>query len=301
MKRKSFFLLLIVLLGGLIWYLFIKPSDYTVRFEVKTFAGAINQTIKTWHRSLENKGDLEQAADLNEISQFLKFGDSINRYDWNIVPLTDSTSKIIVNVKDLDHSFANKLQVPFSDTEFEKRTRKTLLEFNTVLQEHIKNFKVTIVGEDELPSTFCAYIPVTGTQMEKASGMMRNYPFLSSVLVENQVELNGLPFVEVVDWNRKTDSLKYNFCYPIIRSEKLPEYPEIEYKRFFGKKVLKAVYNGNYITSDRAWYALLDYAKTHNIAVEPKPIEFFFNNPNMGGNEIEWRAEIYLPIKEGDE
>jgi hypothetical protein len=32
--------------------------------------------------------------------------------------------------------------------------------------------------------------------------------------------------------------------------------------------------------------------------VEPKPIEFFFNNPNMGGDALRWKAEVFLPIKE---
>ena len=104
--------------------------------------------------------------------------------------------------------------------------------------------------------------------------------------------------IEVVNWNKENDSLEYNFSYPIIRSERLPMNTDIKYKRIFAKKALKAVYNGNYITSDRAWYRLIDYAKSNNIAVDSKPIEVFFNNPNLGGNELAWKAEIYLPLKE---
>jgi len=99
----------------------------------------------------------------------------------------------------------------------------------------------------------------------------------------------------------ENNSLSYNFCNPIIRSEKLPNHPDIEYKRIFGKNALKAVYHGNYITSDRAWHALLDYAKENNIPVEKKPIEVFHNNPNMGGNELKWTTEVFMPIKENNE
>jgi effector-binding domain-containing protein len=104
--------------------------------------------------------------------------------------------------------------------------------------------------------------------------------------------------IVVNSWNREADSLDFNFCFPIVRSERLPEYPGISYKRIFSKKALKAVYNGNYITSDRAWYALLDYAHRNNIPVEETPVEVFYNNPNMGGNALTWKAEIFLPIKE---
>ena len=126
--------------------------------------------------------------------------------------------------------------------------------------------------------------------------MMRSFPFINSVLVQNGLELNGVPFIEVTQWNMEKDSIAYNFCYPIIQSDSLPFIKGISYQTFQGKKALKAIYNGNYITSDRAWYALLDYAEKNNIEVENKPVEFFFNNPNMGGNELRWKAEVFLPL-----
>ena len=51
------------------------------------------------------------------------------------------------------------------------------------------------------------------------------------------------------------------------------------------------------MTSDRAWFALLNYAQNKGIAVEEKPIEVFYNNPNMGGDELSWKTEVYMPIK----
>ena len=27
------------------------------------------------------------------------------------------------------------------------------------------------------------------------------------------------------------------------------------------------------------------------------PLEFFYNNPHYGGDELNWKAEIYMPIK----
>ena len=72
----------------------------------------------------------------------------------------------------------------------------------------------------------------------------------------------------------------------------------MSYDRLYPKKALKAIYHGNYITSDRAWYALMDYAEKNGIEVVPEPVEVFFNNPNMGGDALNWTAEIYLPIRE---
>ncbi len=295
--KKIIFYIGIILIGVTIWYLFIKPYDYQVNFKVKTFPGPINQIIKTWSTTIDNSELLEQDNEgLLDLKQQIQYGDSIHIYTWNIIPETDSTSNVKVYVKDLEHSFKNKLAIPFSDTDFEKRTRKTLLDFNKKLTEHISNFKVEIIGEEQFKSTFCACTSQTRPQFGKAQGMMKDYPLLDGILANNGIKLNGRPFLEVTNWDMVKDSLTFNFCYPIIKSDELPQHPELTYKDFPSTRAIKAVYNGNYYTSDRAWYALLDYAKKNNLSVNALPIEVFHNNPNMGGNELEWKTEVYLPL-----
>ncbi len=298
--KKVIYGALFIIVGALLWYLFIKPSDYTIRFEAKTFPGAINQNLKLWDTTLDTVQKLRQEGDLYHLTQMLKFGDSVHEYKWKIKPLTDSTSKVIVNVRDEKHSFMNKVQVPFKETDFVKRSKKTVLNYMESLNDHIDNFKVTIVGEEDVPTKYIAYIPIKVTQLQKAGGMMKNFSFLTGELYSHGVKLDGPPMVEVTKWNRENDSLHYNFGQPIIRSERLPIGTEIKYKRIFKKRALKAEYNGNYMTSDRAWYALMDYAKKNNIEVIPEPVEIFFNKP-IGTGDIHWKSEIYMPIKESDE
>jgi len=276
--------------------MFIKPYDYLVTLEAKTSPGTINQTIKTWSMSLDNSSIIKQ-NDINNLTQRITFNDSTYIYKWNIISINDSTSKIKVYIKDEHHSFKNKITFPFNNTDFEKRAKNTLVDFNKKLIEHLKKFKVTIIGESKLKSTYCAYVPIKSVQIGKALGMMRNYSLLSTILVENNVELNGKPFIEITHWNMDKDSIHFNFCYPIIKNDSLPVHKLIKYKQFEDKNTLKAIYNGNYITSDRAWYSLIDYAKKNNIEIEKKPIEIFYNNPNMGGDALQWKAEIYLPLK----
>jgi len=296
--RKIIFFIGILLIGSLIWYLFIKPHDYQVNFKAKTFPGTINQIIKTWSNTIDNSELLEQEnTDLLELKQQLKFGDSTYIYTWHIIPETDSTSSVKVYVKDTEHSFTNKLMVPFSDTDFEKRTRKTLLDFNSKLSEHISKFKVKIIGEEQINSTFCACTTQTTTQFGKAQGMMKDFPLLDGILANNGVKLNGRPFLKVTNWDMAQENLTFDFCYPIIKSKILPQHPELIYKQFPSLTAIKAEYYGNYITSDRAWYALLDYANKNNLSVKALPIEVFYNNPNMGGDELKWKTEVYLPLK----
>lgn len=295
--KKVYISVPILLLVLLLWYLFIKPQDYQVSFKAKAIPGTIYETVKAWNMGFDSVVPL-QFESPTHFEQTIVVNDSVHVFEWNITSIHDSLSQVKVNIKDPVHTLKNKVSVPFSDTDFEKGSRKTLLDFNGFLNDHLKDFKVSIVGEAELFSSFCACVALNTTPENKARGMMANYSLLNSFLVGNGVTLNGLPFVEVENWDIKANMLTYNFCYPIVRSEKLPNHPDIAYKRIFGKKSLKAIYNGNYITSDRAWYALLDYAKKNNIPVESKPIEVFYNNPNMGGDELNWKTEVYMPIKE---
>lgn len=295
--KKVYLILGALLIGGLVWYLFIYRFDYLVTFETKANSGTINQTIKLWNSKLDG-GKIDSYEDLQHLTQTLPFNDSTHIYDWRITPLNDSTSKIKVFAKDSANSLLNKIKVPFSDTDFEKRTRKMLLDFNEKLREHLNTIKIEVIGVEEVDSIFCAYLEVKSSQFGKAGAMMKNFPLLDPYLINNGAKLNGLPIIEITKWDIQKDSLEFNFCYPVVPSDTLPVHPELKYKMIASKKAIKAIYNGNYITSDRAWYALMDYAEKNNLKVTGNPLEFFYNNPNMGGDELNWKAEIFMPLQD---
>ena len=121
---------------------------------------------------------------------------------------------------------------------------------------------------------------------------------MNSVLAKNNIRLDGPPFIQIEDWDMQTDSIAFNFCYPIIKSDTLPRIKGVKYKQVHGQKAIKTIFNGNYIISDRAWYAMIDYAKKNDLTIQKHPVEMFYSNPNMGGNELEWKAEIYMPLQQ---
>ncbi len=296
--KKGLGIIGIVLVLGIMGYLFIYPYDYIVRFEANTFPGTINQTIKLWHETGGVIDSPVEQEDLRNLSHQMQVGDSIHLYRWDIEPLTDSTSRVAVKIRDLDHSLANRLQVPFGGSVIEGSSKRMVTDFAMKLKEHLDLIKVRVDGLSELPDTFYMYVNLETDQFGKAGGMMDYYQLLSDLIFQGGVAMNGPPMIVVDEWNRETDSIKYKFCFPILRSDRLPEHPAVEYGRIFPKRALKATYNGNYITSDRAWYALLDYAEKHGFEVEATPVEVFYNNPSFGGDATRWKAEIFLPLKE---
>jgi effector-binding domain-containing protein len=295
--KKILGIVLLVLLGVLIWLVFLKPSDFVAVLEARSVPGTINHTLKTWSRSLENS-DIRQGTDQNHLRQELRSNDSLFVFEWELNRENDSLTQIEVGVSLESANPLMRIRNLFSDTDFKRRSRNTILDFNEKLKEHLASFRVRIDGEASLDPTYCAYVTIENGQLEKALGMMQNYSLLTDVLLENKIELNGMPFVEVTHWDQEKEQLKYNFCYPIVKKDSLPSDGLVSFKQFKGGQYLKATYNGNYISSDRAWYALLDHAERHGIEIEEEPVEIFFNNPNMGGDELKWRADIYMPLSQ---
>ncbi|WP_430909220.1 GyrI-like domain-containing protein [Maribacter sp. 2-571] len=286
----------LLLLAGLGWYLFLKPYDYLITFKTRAIPGTINQTLKKWNATISESTFLGQES-LTDFTYEQNHNDSLVTYRWHIDRMKDSLSKVKVYVTEPQNSFYNKLVVPFTKNTFVRRSEETILEAMNILADHLEAFKVAIVGEAERPAAFCVCIALQGSQQSKAGGMMRNYSYLTGVVAQNKLVPKGHPFVEITDWQMEKDSISYNFCNPIIEKDSLPPLQELFYKKIPARKAVKALYNGNYITSDRAWYHLLEYAEKKGITLERKPFEIFNNNPNMGDPELTWEAEVYMPVK----
>ena len=109
--------LLIAFLG---WYLFIKPYDYLVRFEVKALPGTINQTVKLWNNSVSGSRFIGQESTAH-FTYEMNHNDSIFIYEWDIQQISDSLSKVRVYVSNPENSLQNKLKIPFTNTPFKLR------------------------------------------------------------------------------------------------------------------------------------------------------------------------------------
>ncbi|MEQ9298688.1 MAG: GyrI-like domain-containing protein [Cyclobacteriaceae bacterium] len=285
----------LILVGALCWYLWIRPADIRASFQVDALPGVVYQSVKTWSKTIDNS-EVTLGDDLTSFTQTLEVNNSSYVYQWRAELVNDSTSQVIVSVIEPTQTLLNRVMIPFTNTKIEADVEGTLKEFYKGILDHLTRFKVEVVGVEEFAAKQCVYIPLQTTQTAKAIGMMQHYSMLSSFVVENGLKTTGMPIVEVTNWDQHTEQLEYNFCYPIELTDSLPDHPLLKYKSINATKAVKAIYNGNYISSDRAWYALKQYAKKNNLKVSDKPIEVFFNNPNIDSNELSWTAEIYLPL-----
>lgn len=284
----------------LIWYLFLKKTDYSISFKVNAATGTVFQGIQEWSNAQGLK-DSEKYVILEKrnfdfIKQEMTKKEVQMHYIWDITSINDSVTKVNVGIKDLNHSWYNKLTVPFFNTEFKQEQIKKITDFKKGLSEHLKNFKVRIDGEGVSEETFVAYINLQSVLQEKARYMIANDALITGFLFENQIKIIGRPYLEIVKWDLDKETIDFNYCFPVEKPTNNIVNDVVKFKTLPVIKGLKATYYGNFRTSDRAWFALFDYAKKNNLKLDNKVLEHFLSNPFNGGEELQWETKIIIPF-----
>lgn len=300
MNTKIKWSIVIILSAFLGWYFLIKQSDYIISFKAKTATGTISQGVQEWAFNQNKAGKevvtiLEKKGYENLKLEFSK-GNHKVEYNWEINPINDSTSEVSIGIKELGHSFYNRLTAPFIATPFKKDQINKITDFKNGLEQHLKAFKVKVEGEGSSKSDFVAYIKLTSIMSEKAQTMIGNDGYITGYLQKNNIKIIGHPYVEVLNWDRDKETLEFNYCFPVPKTAIQTPDTRVKFKTIPAIKGLKATYYGNFRTSDRAWFAIIDYAKRNNIEIENKVLENFLANPFNGGNELEWETKIIIPF-----
>jgi effector-binding domain-containing protein len=301
LNKKKIVLVLVVMFSVFsIWYLFLKESDYCITFKEKTASGTLFQGVQEWTAAQQISDNevysILEKKNFDYIKQEMKSGNIQMEYTWEMKSINDSVTEVIVGIKDLNNSFYNRITAPFYGTDFKKEQISKITHFKNGLEKHLENFKVKIDGEGQSEETFVAYINLRSVLQEKAQSMIANDAIITGYLQNNNIKIIGKPYVQVENWDFDNETLVYNYCFPIAKNTKYVEDKMVKFKTIPVQKGIKVTYYGNFRTSDRAWFAVLDYAKKHDIKLQYTPLEHFLDNPFNGGNELEWKTEIIVPF-----
>lgn len=299
-RKKIIILLSIGFSLFLTWYLFVKESDYCITFKAKAATGTIYQGIQEWStaqkKSKNENYKVLKKRNYDFIKQLMKNGKEEMEYTWNMKSINDSMTSVTIGIKDLNHSLYNRLTVPFYPTKFKTEQIEKIKSFKTGLEDHIDDFKIKIDGEKSSKEIYVAYISLKSVMQEKAQNMIEYDPIIVGYLDKNKIKIIGFrPYLEITNWDQDKEIVSFNYCFPIPKNTKYVPDNNVKFKIIPASKGIQATYYGNFRTSDRAWFALLDYAKKHDIKLKSTPLEHFLDNPFNGGNELEWKTEIIIP------
>ena len=291
---------IIAILFGLTWYFFIKKDDYIVSFKVKTIPSVVYNSINNWEETV-NRVTKQKITLLNEvfnnsITQKIIHKDSTYILNWKLKPINDSITDVTVGVSEVNTSLKNRLLIIIDKAPIKQYALNTISLFAYGLQNHLDKYKVKINGETISKSAYCACQSITTTQKNKANMMISVNAQIMPFLTENKIKFLGTPMLQLTNWDPKTEKISYDFCFPIEKSSNLPKLKGVFYKEIKPFESVKATYNGNYRTSDRAWYQLINYAEKNGIKHSNDMLEVFYNDPQQGGDQLKWKAEIFMPI-----
>lgn len=290
--------ILLVFITG-IWYFFIKDYNYKVTFKTDKAPGIVYNHVLNWNNDESFNKVVVQTLNktpFTKIQQQLGLGDTILKIDWEFERYDTKTTLVTAKIKDENHSFIQNIEVLYSKNNFVKRSIKAVQSVKNVVIEDSEKFKVSPVEEAEIPASHCVCSSIGSTIHEKALQMINYSDLPLTYIRNNHLKIIGHPFLEVTFWNFKEDFIKFDFCFPIERENNYPDFNDIMIRDIPSKRALKVKFNGNFSISDRAWFTIIDYANSNNIALNFNPIEIFKNDPHDGGNELTWEADVYLPI-----
>ena len=299
---KIKFLITFIICGGLAWYLFIKPHDYIIRFKIKTSPGTLWSGVEDWNITNQKKNlfsfKINKKDPFTSLSETLYVNEMGLEIDWSFKSLTDSTTQVVAGITEKKNKIYNRLTAPFAKTLFKKIILKLVQDYKDGIEYQLKNkFKVKVVGVDSIPKLNYAYVEYKNIQIRNkaAQMMMKDFKLMTFI---NKLDLKEgeFPFLIVNNWNLDRNTIDFRYCFPVKKIDSIPYSNEIKFDTQTSTKALKLIYNGNYSTSDKGWYALHEYAKRHNISITNKPIEIYHDNPNFSGDDINWKTEVYLPI-----
>ncbi len=289
------------LLATLLWYFFLKQEHYQIRFITSQPPGVVYQHLADW--PIFGKQDSlevvwEGGSRFSTVHQMVIDREDTLDYQWDIWRINDSTTKVKAKVTDPKHYWKRKWEVPLQIGNFASQNVTLVENVRNQLNKKAENFEVEAIADTIFPSKFCAYISVENVPVaQKANKMLSEISLVMGYIKDYEIPLDGDPFLQVTRWDQENNTIDFDFCFPIQKSDSLPPTQGVAFKTTNNERFLKAVFHGNYRISDHAWYYLLDYANRNDLQIEALPTELYLNDPHVGGNSLEWEAHIFVPLK----
>lgn len=288
----------------LIWFLFIKEYDYQFHFKTQSGLGSSFEEIKgSQALGFYNEQGIvitEEEFPFSHLVQKLTLGDTTLSMEWRLEYENDSVTRVKVRTVNNEQKLKNRLAIlnPFHQSEYVYNLAQKLGEFKQRLDLKQGSYAINIEGISKSPELTCICTTSTNIGIKrKAVEMMETIEIIESYLVHYNLKLSGYPFLKVTDWDLTGEKINFDFCFPVVIPEGLEETEFVKIKNYPAEESLKGIFNGNYRESHVAWYELLAKAGRDDIAVEQKPLEIYFNDPRMGENAIDWKAEVFMPLK----
>jgi len=300
-KTLKFSAVLILIL--IIWFSFFKTYDHEINFEVNVPTGTMYDILSSdigW-RKLGKELDIKDKVVFKSFIQDIKINNTPFELQWKFENKNDTNAVVHLNLLNKKNSLAERYKCLFRTSEHLDSLVLISQAFKTKANTFATAFKIEINGKDTIPAQTYLYVDEQSKRDRKAGKMIKSNGQLFAKNRDSLVTKTGEPFVYVQNWDLDTDDIQFRYAFPVKPQESYPEDDKVKVGQMNKRPALKATFYGNYSLSDQAWLALYNYAERQNIPIELTPIEVFYNNPMLGGDDRLWRAEVFMPLKKSSE
>lgn len=305
MKRRKLQISILILLLILVvaaWYFFLKKWDYKVMFTAPVHSSVAYSFIKNyneWDGKTLNPGQLvlSNPEPWTQLSAELQLNDEKWDFDWYLKQKNDSVTKVVVECSNPDRALKNRLDILLRRSAYAKSVKRNVKIIRDKLKKRSKEFHYSITNDRSIAEIACVAISTQSTIRGKADEMIRNVVDLNMFVKDNNLGLNGDPMIVIHKWDPQTDVIDFDFCFPVVHPERMPDDPRIKLEKVAVPKALYAEYFGNYCYSDYAWGALYEKIRKEEFETTGRIIEVFYNDPHTGEDDKDWKAGIYMELK----
>ena len=297
--KKIVIILLVVLTGISIWYFLLKNEDYRVYFEIESPKGAVYEQILNWNyeRPFSEKiiNTISKKPYYSAVQNFRFSQDSLLNIVWQLQRKNNEITKITASFTDKYHSINQRLELLIGKSTIKPQSINFSKKLKAYIEKQNQSFRISDIDTTVFKKRKFLYKKLKSTTESKAKTMLIQNGVIMNYIIQNQLTLDDYPFVEVLSWDKNTDSITFNFCYP-IKETLSNKNQSILYAEKDNFDALQILYNGNYNKSHVAWYAYEDYLENNDQNRKVLPIEVYQNDPQLGGNEMEWETKVLLPL-----
>jgi len=250
----------------------------------------------------EGSGDLKTlfVKENENISQQMNYKGTTSDVFWSFKDTLGGT-KVTWRTKG-KMSFLLKISAAFSggaETIISKTYEKSLDALDKILDFETNTYTVKVNGLVRKTETF--YLKQTFTS--KISDITRNtrvvFPKIITFCKQNNIVMNGKPFLIYHTYDTTKGIAKLSFCIPIKEAIYTSEGSDILSGKLKSFTAIKTTLTGDYSHSQKALDKTLDYFTTNHLVPDPafSHLEIYSIGKSEGQNPSKWVTIIYYPLK----
>lgn len=256
----------------------------------------------SWKGEILGEGSMTtlNTTDNTSIDQKIKFikpFEAESNINWIFKP-TDNGTEVTWQMEG-KQDFMTKLFTTFAgsiESETGPNFERGLFKLDSIVQEDMKKYEVTINGVTEYGGGFYLYKTTNANSQNISAKMGQNFGAIMQFMGQNGIKQAGMPLTVYNDMST-ADVIMSNGI-PINERVDIPADSDVSISFIPKIKVLKTTLRGNYTNLPVAWENTMKYLAKNNLEQsEHKPFEIYTTDPGNFPNPADWVTEIYIPIK----